>query len=165
MGTSAREIQQVLELLPIPDPWDRNQFVENVAELRGRPITVLPLRILGSIESPCGLWLVRKHDDVIIHEDATSEYHVDQIVCHEIGHMVLGHDRTYQGGVDTPEADQLFRLAFPDIDPSTVQAVLGRSAYESGPEREAEMFASMVMVSSVSTKRDQNFRNVLFKRR
>jgi len=85
MGTSARRIKKVLAQVPIPDPWDRSRFVANVAELRGRPITLVPTGMLGAIDSPCGLWLVREHDDLIIHEESTSEYHIDQIVCHEIG--------------------------------------------------------------------------------
>ncbi|MEU2257697.1 hypothetical protein ABZ540_31485 [Nocardia xishanensis] len=164
MGTSVGRIKKAIAQLPVPDPWDCRRFVEDVAELRGRPIILLPVGNLGGLASPCGLWLVREHDDVIIYEDSTSEYHMDQIVCHEIGHMVLGHDRAPSS--DTGLAsDPMFRSVFPDIDPLTVRAVLGRSDYGNGLEREAEMFATMVMVAGGHGQRGQNFRNVLFKQR
>lgn len=157
----AARIKQALAGVPIPEPWDRARFVRSVAELRGRPITLIPVGLLGLSESPCGLWLVREHDDVIIHEDKTSDFHIDQIVCHEIGHMLLGHDRAEGSGTDALE--QLFRTVLPDLDPAKVRAVLGRSDYESEMERDAELFASMIMVSAVRAERDQNFRNVLFR--
>lgn len=161
--TSVRRIKKAIAQLPVPDPWDRRRFVEGVAEMRGRPITLLPVGMRGGLASPCGLWLVREHDDVIIYEDATSEYHMDQIVCHEIGHMVLGHDRAQSSDTGVT-SDPMFRSVFPDIDPLTVRTVLGRSDYGNALEREAEMFATMVMVSGGHGQRDQNFRNVLFKR-
>ncbi|WP_425303549.1 hypothetical protein [Nocardia wallacei] len=163
MGTSARRIRKALEQLPIPDPWDRDRFVEHVAALRGRPITLVPIDVLGVVESPCGLWLLREHDDIIVYEGGTSEYHIDQIVCHEVGHMVLGHDRAYPAAADGPPGDAALRSLLPDIDPAAVRAVLGRSGYGNGMEREAELFASMVMVSSVPGARRQNLRNVLFR--
>ncbi|GAB2720348.1 hypothetical protein [Nocardia thraciensis] len=165
MGTSARRIRKALERLPIPDPWDRDRFVATVAELRGRPITLVPIGALGVVESPCGLWLMREDDDVIVYEGGTSEYHIDQIVCHEVGHMVLGHDRAYPAGDGGPPGDATLRALLPDIDPSAVRAVLGRSGYGSGMEREAELFATMVMVSSAPGARRQNLRNVLFRQR
>jgi hypothetical protein len=161
MGASARRIKKVLDRLPVPDPWDRTRFVAAVAAARGRPITLIPMAMHDVIDSPCGLWLVREDDDVIIHEDATSEYHIDQIVCHEIGHMVLGHDRETPGG----GCDSTLGAVLPDIDPDTVRTVLGRSGYGSGPEREAELFASMVMVSATAGRRGQSLRNVLFEGR
>ncbi|MBF6332325.1 hypothetical protein [Nocardia transvalensis] len=161
METSARRIKEVLARLPIPEPWDRNRFVQNVAALRGRPITLIPTQMLGVADSPCGLWLVREHDDVVIHEGSTSEYHVDQIVCHEIGHMVLGHDRANPGGgADYP----MFRSALPDLDPTTVRAVLGRSGYSNSLEREAELFATMLIVAAVRTGPGRSLRSVLFER-
>ncbi|MEU4343850.1 hypothetical protein AB0H00_21700 [Nocardia sp. NPDC023852] len=44
--------------------------------------------------------------------------------------------------------DPLFRSVLPSIDPSTVQAVLGRSNYTDTWEREAELFATMVMAAA-----------------
>ncbi|MBB5911363.1 hypothetical protein BJY24_000230 [Nocardia transvalensis] len=159
MGTSAGQIRKVLTDLPIPQPWDRRRFVDAVAALRGRPITLIAAPLTGVLDSPCGLWLVREHDDVIIHEGATSEYHRDQIVCHELGHMVLGHDRS---GPDASEADPMLRHALPDLDPATVRTVLGRSGYGNRLEREAELFATMVMTAA-APRPPQNLRNVLFR--
>ena len=40
----------------------------------------------------CGLWLCRETDDLIFHVETESEHHRQQIVCHELAHMILRHD-------------------------------------------------------------------------
>lgn len=148
--------------LPIPVPWDRNAFVHNLAELRGRPITLIPTDT-DVIGGPCGLWLVRDHDDLILHETGTSEYHIDQIVCHELAHMLLGH--RFFGGDSDLEAD-LCREILPDIDPASVNAVLGRSTYANDQERDAEMFASILMIAATEVADQRSIlRSVFFRSR
>ncbi|RDI54198.1 hypothetical protein [Nocardia mexicana] len=168
-GTGALEekLATTLASLPIPEPWDRGRFIEGVAELRGRPITVIPagrLELPELGESPCGLWLLREHDDIIVHEDATSEYHMDQIVCHEIGHMVLGHGQA-EPPADGELGDPRYAAVLPDLDPSTVRGVLGRSHYGDDLEREAETFASMLLVAAVSRRQGGDVRRLFFGQR
>jgi hypothetical protein len=79
--------------LPIPVPWNRDLFISKLAESRGRPITLIPTDSADLTESLCGPWLACDDEDLILHEIGTSDYHIDQIVCHEIGHMLLGHGR------------------------------------------------------------------------
>jgi hypothetical protein len=146
MAISNEELLALARALPIPVPWHRDVFVANIAKLRDRPIRLVPTDTAALADSPCGLWLASADEDVILHETGTSDYHIDQIVCHEIGHMMLGHGR---GGPDAPgpafaALDQLL----PDIDPSTVRAILGRSDFRADQERDAEMFASMVMIAA-----------------
>ena len=166
MPVSNAEMLTLVRELPIPVPWDRDKFITNLAQLRGRPITLIPTDTAGLADGPCGLWLARDHDDLIFHESGTSDYHIDQIICHEIGHMVLGH-----GHFDAPDDDRDRKLklcseVLPDIDPSKVRALLGRADYASDQEREAESFASVVMLA-VAEAADQRsmLRSAFFGRR
>jgi hypothetical protein len=147
MAISNAELLALARELPIPVPWDRNVFIAGIAKLRGRPIRLVPTDTAALVDSPCGLWLAGEGEDVILHENGTSDYHIDQIVCHEIGHMWLGHDQGRAGGGDEPLVSALDQL-LPDIDPATVRAVLGRSDFRADQERDAEMFASMVMIAA-----------------
>lgn len=142
MALNAEEMLQRARELPIPTPWVLDEFLANIAKMRGRKIHRIASDLVSSTGSPCGLWLVRPNDDVIIHEASTTDYHIDQIVRHEIGHMILGHDRTY---ADHPEpqddATASLHAIMPAIELDGIRAVLGRSAFDDDQEREAEIHA------------------------
>jgi hypothetical protein len=147
--------------LPIPVPWDRDVFLQNLARQRGRPIHLIATTPL--IEGPCGLWLARHDDDVIIHAAGTSEYHIDHIVCHEIGHMVLGHGSGDQS-TDKTGASAVWRKVLPGIDPATVQAVLGRTTFVDEQEQDAERFAHIVMFAAAEAAAEKStIRSVFFR--
>ncbi|WP_082942882.1 hypothetical protein [Mycobacterium sp. 852002-40037_SCH5390672] len=136
----------LVRALPVPTPWDRIAFIDSVARLRGRPIRVVPT-VDNLAISACGLWMKRDTDDIIIHEAGTSEYHIDQIVCHEIGHMMLGHDRGTASGSDGDHPKMIFATALAGLDPH-IGEILGRTAFDDERERDAEMFASIVMLAA-----------------
>ncbi|PJE03599.1 MAG: hypothetical protein CK429_32875 [Mycobacterium sp.] len=166
MAISNEDMLAMARELPIPVPWDRDLFIQNIAEMRGRPITLIPTETAALADSPCGLWLTRDDDDLILHEVGTSEYHIDQIVCHEIGHMVLGHGRTRAFGADRDREIEMCRLVMPDIDPAAVNAVLGRTDFASDQERDAEMFASILMIAAAERADHQSMmRSVFFRSR
>lgn len=165
MTLSNADMLAMARKLPIPTPWSRDVFVNNLAELRGRPITLVPSRTAVLAGSPCGLWLKRADDDVIVYHAGTSDYHSDQIVCHEVGHMWLGHCRSAQVGEGKDRERRLCRDILPDIDPDAVLAVLGRSDYATSQERDAELFASMVMIAAAEAgEQTSMFRSVFFRR-
>ena len=165
MAVSNADMLSMARKLPIPVPWDREAFVKNIAEMRGRPITLIPSNTAVLAGSPCGLWLARAEDDVIVYDEGTSDYHIDQIVRHEIGHMVLGHGRSRQFRDDKDAESRLCREILPDIDPGTVLAVLGRAGYATSQERDAEIFASMVMIAAAEAREQTSmFRSVFFRR-
>lgn len=148
MATSNAEMLALARELPIPIPWNRNTFIENLAANRGRPIRLVPTNAAALSAGPCGLWLIFDDEDVILYEAGTSDYHIDQIVCHEIGHMVLQHDSGPRGNGSKTDYSGLCRAALPDLDPGAVRAVLGRTDYASDQERAAEMFASVLMIAA-----------------
>ncbi|NNH69341.1 hypothetical protein HLB23_05550 [Nocardia uniformis] len=79
--------------------------------------------------------------DVIAYAAGTTDFHVDQIIAHETGHMVLDHDAGTEG---MPGLEQLL----PDIDPATVRRVLRRSEFADHQEDEAELFADLLLSST-----------------
>jgi hypothetical protein len=151
--------------LPIPVPWNREVFVNNLAGMRGRPITLIPTDTAALADSPCGLWLACDDDDLIFYESGTSDYHIDQIVRHEIGHIMLGHGRIRGGSADSVRDRELCRQLLPDIDPETVWAFLGRTDCSKDQEREAEAFASVLMVAAAEVADQKSmFRSMFFRR-
>lgn len=165
MAVSNEDMLAMARELPIPVPWDLDVFIANLAAQRGRPIHLIPTDTAALAGSPCGLWLTREHDDLILHEIGTSEYHIDQIVCHEIGHMMLGHGRNRAFGPDRDREQDLCRKVLPAIDPETVQAVLGRTDYASDQERDAEMFANILMIAAAEVSDQQSVMRGVFLRR
>lgn len=195
------EMSELARALPIPVPWNREKFIENLAKWRGRPIRLIPTDTVSLADSPCGVWLVRDEDDVILYEKGTSEPHIDQIIRHEVGHMVLGHDKTRaDDGQVCDEAMANYQTLFPNIDPEairsilgldddyedqasvehsplqdddlaadladTVLQVLGRTDFANDQEREAETFASLLMIAVLEQEEEASvMRSVFFRRR
>jgi hypothetical protein len=165
MAVSNADMLALARELPIPVPWDRNLLIDNLARQRRRPIRLIPTDTSAFIDGPCGLWLIYDDEDVILHEAGTSEYHIDQIVCHEIGHMVLEHDSGPRGNVGPARLAQLCSTLLPDLDPGAVKAVLGRTDYASDLERDAEMFASVLMLAAAeANERSLMMRSAFFRR-
>lgn len=149
--------------LPVPVPWDRAAFIDAVARLRGRPIRLVPTLDALAL-GPCGVWLKRDDDDIIIHEAGTSEYHIDQIVCHEIGHMVLEHDGGSRGDASGEYYPKMiFGSALAGFDPGT-GVILGRTSFDDDRERDAEIFASLVMLATEAVARQSMMSSVFFRR-
>lgn len=170
MAIPTAELFELARSLPIPVPWDREAFISSVAEMRGRPITLLPIDTASQelTNSPCGLWLMREHDDVIVHEIGTSQYHIDQICLHEVGHMLLEHRTPVTEKQHEPQAERIAALqeVFPLLGLESIQGILGRSHYDTEQERDAEMFASALMIAAAAAADEQSImRGVFFRRR
>ncbi|MFZ2510316.1 MAG: hypothetical protein WAW85_04405 [Gordonia sp. (in: high G+C Gram-positive bacteria)] len=97
----------------------------------------------------------------------TTDYHIDHIVGHELGHILLDHRRTPAFGDDHARKNDLCRQAMPDLDPETVRAVLGRVNCDSDQEREAETFASLLMIAAAEANDPTStmMRNAFFRHR
>lgn len=162
---SNAEMLALARSLPVPTPWNRDRFIDNLAAMRGRPITLLPTETSVLADSPCGLWLACDDEDLILHETGTSDYHIDQIVCHEIGHMLLGHGQNAAGAADQSKEWKACQQSLPDISPDVVRAILGRAQYSNTQEREAETFA-IIMMRQITAAADGKsmLRSVFFPR-
>ncbi|MGL5441335.1 MAG: hypothetical protein ACRDDJ_02550 [[Mycobacterium] stephanolepidis] len=147
MALSAKEMADRARELPIPEPWDLEKFISNIAKMRERPIRLIGTDTVTAAGSACGLWLVRPDDDVIVYDKNTSAYHIDQIVRHEIGHMILGHDRALVDEQAPREPAEIFHTSLPDLSPDLIRAVLGRTDFANEQEREAETFANLIILA------------------
>ncbi|MFJ6749185.1 MULTISPECIES: hypothetical protein [unclassified Streptomyces] len=137
----SREFVHELDLPPADSVQDLVPFVERRLD---RSIRLMPAApdpadpdALDS-SAPCGLWLATETTDYVFYDPSISRAHADAIIGHELAHMLKRHP----GGAQLP-AGNLGGL-ITDIDPATVQLVLGRTRYSDPDELEAEMLGSLL---------------------
>ena len=134
-----RRCRARLRALILPDPFDLTELCRSVSIGRGRPLHVRGIPGPTSRTRPCGIWIATDDEDWIFVDQQTSPLHRQHIVLHELAHMLCGH-----AAGELPENDMLGRL-FPDLSPAMVRTVLSRTSYQSEPEREAELLASLIL--------------------
>jgi hypothetical protein len=127
-----RRCERRLHGVRIPQPFELDAFCREVETRRGRPLLRRPVPGLGS-HAPCGLWIATPEADHVFYDPGTSPLHAEHIVLHELAHILSGH-----------ALDASLGALFPDLAPDTVARALGRVAYTSVQEREAEMMASLI---------------------
>lgn len=144
--TASHDLLALVRELPIPTPWNRERFVEAVAAMRNRPIRVAT----APGDTPCGMWLVRDDEDVIVYGIETPDDQVDAIVCHQLGHMLLRHDApriVTDQHTASPRDHALSKL-----DPTMVQAVLGNadfgSTFAPDQEQDADALAGLILAAA-----------------
>jgi hypothetical protein len=134
-----RNCEARLDNLQIPEPFNIDVLCDMLAKKRGRRISFISLPEPRAIDTPSALWIAYEDADVICVEDATSPFHREHLIAHEIGHMLCNHS--------TPlklEGDYARRLV-PDLHPDLVSLMLGRTSYTSEQEREAETLATLIL--------------------
>jgi len=130
-----RQCESALEGVPVPNPFDINDFCRVISSRRGRALHLVPKQTrLG----PCGVWLSLPDVDYVFYEPETSQLHREHIILHELGHLLCEHQPTEV--IDEEVVAQLL----PHLNPAVVQRVLGRTTYTAIEEQEAEMLASLV---------------------
>jgi len=135
MGATRRHAA-ILRDLEIPVPFDLGHFAAGLERQRDRPIRLRPVSFGPG--GPCGLWIGTTDAGYIYHEAGTTPFHATHIAVHELADMLLGHQ-------DTAAWDQLIQLLAPDVDRALVELILGRSAYSTTEERDAETLASLIL--------------------
>ena len=146
--------------VPLPSPWDLNAYLAEVAAYRKRPISLQPAHHSALAELGCngnGLWIARKHDDIVVYDASASGRNADHIVLHAVGHMLLGHGGPgAYDGENSPDAE-VTRISFSALNPALLDAlatiapgsitqILGHDDFGADREREAGVFAEMTMV-------------------
>jgi hypothetical protein len=134
MKSLRQRCERRLRGLRIPEPFDLDAFCRQIESRRGRRLLRRPVPGLSS-GAPCGIWVGTAEADHVFYDPGTSPLHAEHIVLHELAHILSGHRLV--------EDDAPARL-FPDLDPATVTRMLGRVAYTTAQEREAEMMASLI---------------------
>ena len=134
----------------IPSPWSVDEFVQRVADQRGRPIEI---RSVALTPQQATGYRVAQHDrDVImVAESATGERR-DAIVGHELAHIVLGHKSP--ANFESPDdmqhvvpsaSSELIDRFLRHRDYLIESGALAREKYDESIEREAETFATRLV--------------------
>ncbi|MDN5757125.1 MAG: hypothetical protein L0H59_01130 [Tomitella sp.] len=144
---SEKGVRTAVGALDIPPGGGIESVSGAVARERGRKIRLVPLASTDNTsvvdEATYGLWMETDTVDVVMYRADTTPLHQWHIVCHELGHMVLEHN--VRGAQQTDQYLTAVSALVPDIEPDTLRSVLTRSGYSSLQEREAELFADLLM--------------------
>ncbi len=132
----------------LPANGDIDEFVSAVADHRGRPGHVLssPLNPAG----PSGFWIGIPTGDYIVVTATATPTRRAAIVCHELAHMLLGHEPEV-GDVDS--ARLLAQYLAPAVDPSVAIRFLARHGYEASAEEDAEAAATAFVTAAATRQR------------
>lgn len=152
-GRIFASVRHIVERMPSGMAWSREAFIDLVADERDRPITLWPvesalLSRVGRTGATCGLWVSRKHDDIIVYGSDVADYQADQVISHEVGHMVLSHS----GLPESSHSRQMLKILLPNISERTIEKVLGRDSFENEQEVAAETFADHLMVEAMNNR-------------
>ncbi|MCW2916704.1 MAG: hypothetical protein JWN52_4772 [Actinomycetia bacterium] len=150
-GTPPHEMIQDLEADGvIPTPFDLDQFIAQLAEQRGRRIRLSSFS--AHPDAPSGLVISTRGTDYILHARTGSPFFRDHVIAHELGHLLLEHPG--QPGCTDP--GELLSGLMPHLDPALITRILGRStythAYANARERDAEVFATLMLAGRTTEK-------------
>jgi hypothetical protein len=131
-----QECARLVAELEIDLPFDSAEFVDRLARRRGRRIELVPIHARSA--TPCGILLSTDQADYLCYAVNTSPLHREHILLHEAGHLVCGH--TGQSTMDAVPTALL-----PHLSAELVRRVLCRSSFDDAQERQAELFASLIL--------------------
>lgn len=116
-----RDSEQLIASMPLPDPFDFDQLVGNIAAVSGRQIVIRPIPDhLTGLDGLCGLLV--KHEtrpvDLILHHRGCSPPHELQLKVHQLVHLWAGDNTATVGPPDVlhtrrTEPDGEFPMAGP----------------------------------------------------
>ena len=123
----------------IPTPWDLCVLIGCLADRRRRPIRLEAVPFPKGKVS--GLWLPSSQKDLILYDQAASPTLKEQIIGHELGHLLMNHQLTDQDGA-VPVAGALLTAS---IGPDLVRRFLARTVYDDQIEAAAEEFGTRLL--------------------
>lgn len=138
---AARSAADAFEKLPPSTRISLESIQSFISDIRGRPIRVVEFADLVN-DTVCGLWLVTDETDIILHAPSSSPLYAQQIILHELAHMILRHD---QGPAIVASASLL-----PEMPNTTVKRMLAREHFDDDTELAAEILADL-LASSIRT--------------
>ncbi|GAB16815.1 hypothetical protein GOEFS_015_00120 [Gordonia effusa NBRC 100432] len=126
-------IRDSLRGLDLDLPLNVTQLCDRYGARRGRPIKLIAHPLPAGM--PNGVWLAASDADYFFYQENTTPVHRDQIIIHEFGHMIAGHQML----------GDLAAAALAEPDPDDADAALARTCYSDEREWEAEMLASLII--------------------
>lgn len=149
---SDRRLRSVLAGLDqhVPVPWSIDGLVANLAAARGRPIRLVDWDFPGTANAASGLWIPTDEADYIFYDRRATVRGREQIVGHELGHLLLEHIPRL---ADAPPG--LLEALAPSVSPELARRFLLRSGYGTREEAAAEEFGTR-LVRVWTTKRERN---------
>jgi hypothetical protein len=122
-----------LDLGPDVDVYDLSA---QLSDLRGRPLRLVPFELPAN--APEGFLVATGQEDFVVFEKQAVPVHQQQIILHELGHVLFEHD------TETVLAEDAIALLMPSLDPALVQRILGREHTDSIAEQEAELSGTLI---------------------
>ena len=119
--------------ITLPDSFTLDDIVSAIEQRRDTTIKIIEFPEIKPEDGLFGIWLNTKFGDYVLHAPAPSELHRQQIILHELAHMILDHDLA----VGHSSASKLF----PDLPENAVIRTLARGHDDSQLERDAESLA------------------------
>jgi len=143
---SRRKIRRAARLARRLMPSDGNLdgFLTNLGQRRGRPLTLVEGQMSQAL-GRSGLCLMTNEADYILIEPDTSPSRRATIICHEVSHLLLGHEGESSAGIAASLA--------PDLAPSLVARMLARHSYGTPEEEEAEVMATVLVTEYTRRQR------------
>jgi len=99
---------------------------------------------------PSGLWIGTSSGDYIVCSADTTPTRRAAIVCHELAHVLLGHEPEVG---DLEAAQAVVQLLAPDVDPLVAARFMTRHGYEGPAEEDAEAAATAFVTAAAHRQR------------
>lgn len=148
----AARVTDLLHHVPLPNPWDANEFLNQLERRRGREIDLCAVPWTSGDST--GAWKRNADHDLIAYAANTTSIHQDHIILHEVGHMVFDHR-----GQCVLSERQARRLA-PHLRPAAFAHLLNTASHRI-EEAEAETFATMILARVARLDRRERSRQAL----
>ena len=150
-STTRRDVREALaDVEPhLPVPWSIEELTERLGALRGKPIRLVAWTFPVEPEAPTGLWVATDQADYVFYGSDASPARREQIIGHELGHLLLGHTPRLSEALDG-----LIEALAPSVSPELARQVLAmaRTGYAEAEEAAAELFGTS-LIRAAHTKR------------
>lgn len=120
--------------IPVPVPFDLDEFAATVARSRGRKLRILPLPGLDGSDALSGAWVATPEADLILVDADASPWHRNLIALHEISHLLCDH-----------RAGRRWPAEVTALLDGNGHSPIGHHAYTRAEEREAELMAGLIL--------------------
>src|SRR5688572_25922884 len=91
-NSSNQALAELLEGIDFSN-FSMAQVIRRLEQLRERPILIFPITITDP--HLYGAWVKTIDYDCICFDRHTPHVHQNHILCHELGHIILGHSTLY----------------------------------------------------------------------